>query len=149
MQYVNNSDLLAHAVLLVYCGQEVLINKNQISSYYSGNDTAVFVCTVMDANQYYGTDWSGTVFNCPSANSISNNMIFLPHEQFSSVAHGTCNAGTIVAEGTEVNGSLYTSTLTIAPVTLDMNGQTVICSVSGITIIGMVTLRVGVGGKYK
>ncbi len=101
----------------------------------------------MDANHYYGTDWSGTVFNCPSANSISSNMIFLSHEQFSSVARGTCNDGTIVAEGTEVNGSLYTSTLTIAPVTLDMNGQTIICSVSGIAIIGMVTLRVG--GKYS
>ncbi len=49
------------------------------------------------------------------------------------VAHGTCNDGTIVAEGTEINGSLYTSMLTIAPVTLDMNGQTIICSVSGDT----------------
>ncbi len=62
---------------------------------------------------------------------------------------GTCNAGTIVAEGTEVNGSLYTSTLTIAPVTLDMNGQTIICSLSGVTVIGTVTLRVGVGGEYS
>ncbi len=65
------------------------------------------------------------------------------------VARGTCNDGTIVAEGTEVNGSLYTSMLVIAPVTLDMNGQTIICSVelSGIRVIGTETLRVG--GKYS
>ncbi len=104
------------------------------------------MCTAMDANNYFGTHWSGTVFNCPSANSISNNKIFLPHEQFSSVARGSCNNGTIVAEGTEVNGSLYTSTLTIASITLDMNEQTIICSVSG-TVIGTETLRVG--GKYS
>ncbi len=144
----NSSELLTSTVLLVCCGQEILLgNKNQVSSCYSTNDTAVFVCTVIDANHYYGTDWSGTVFNCPSVNSISNNMIFLPHQQFSSIARGTCNDGTIVAEGTEVNGSLYTSTLTIAPVMLDMNGQTIICSISGITIFGTETLRVG--GKYK
>ena len=90
----------------------------------------------MDSSHYDGTDWSGTAFNCPSANSIISNMIFLPHEHFSSVARGTCNNGTIVAEGTEVNGSFYMSTLTIAPVTLDMTGQTIICSVSGIILIG-------------
>ena len=67
-------------------------------------------------------------------------MIVLPHMQFS---FGTCNDGTIVAEGTEVNSSFYTSMLTIAPVMLDMNGQTIICSVSGITVIGTETLRVG------
>ncbi len=142
----NKSDF---TVLLAHCGQEILLNKNQRSRCYSASDTTVFMCTVMDANHYYGTDWSGTAFNCPSANSLSNNMIFLPHEQFSSLARGSCNNGTIVAEGTEINGSLYTSMLTIAPLTLDMNGQTIICSVSGITVIGMVTLRVGVGGKYS
>ena len=128
---------------MAYCGQEIPLSNNQVPGCYSTNDTAVFACTVMDSSHFYGTDWSGTVFNCPSANSISKNKIFLPHMQFSSLARGTCNAGTIVAEGTEVNGSLYTSVLTIAPVTPDMNGQTIICSVSGITVIGTETLRVG------
>ena len=120
------------------------LDGNEVLCCYSVNNTARFSCTVNDPWHHEGTVWSGTAFNCPTSNSITNNRIYLPHSLFNTRAVGTCNGGTITGESAGVNGSSYTSTLTVSPVTLDMNGQTISCSLSGSTLhAGIRTLYVG------
>ena len=90
------------------------------------------------------TVWSGTAFNCPSVTSITNNRIYLNHLQYSSYARGSCNGGALSAESVGVNNSLYTSTLTVMPGSLEVpNGKTIDCSLSRVTIFGLVIFRVG------
>ena len=131
---------------LVQCENFTKVIGSESSGCYNINDTACFSCTVTDNSQYEGTVWSGTTFNCPNAEySITNNRIYLSHTDFTTGAFGTCNNGTITGEGASgvQTRNLYTSILTISPVTLDMNGQTISCSLSGSTVIGMEVLRVG------
>ena len=107
----------------------------------------MFVCSVEDSSHYAATVWSGTAFNCPSEMSITDNQIYLPHVPHSSYAYGSCNGGALSAEGIEFNNSLYTSTLTVMPGSLEVpNGKTIDCSLSGATIFGLVIFR-PVGGK--
>ena len=110
---------------------------------YGSNDTAIFTCTVNDETSTGGTVWSGTALNCPNNNPLFNNRIYLPHYDFNLQAYGTCNGVRILSESVGVNGSLYSSNLTITAITPDMNGQTIVCSLSGISIVGIKTLKIG------
>ena len=68
-----------------------------------------YECTVM-GRPGGATVWTGTTFECPG------NEITLLHHRFSSdngPAIGECNDGAIRGRSIRVNGSLYTSQLTI------------------------------------
>ncbi len=102
----------------------------------------MFVCSIEDDSHHAATVWSGTAFNCSSDMSITNNKIYLAHLPHSSYAYGSC--GALSAESVGVNNSLYTSTLTVMPGSLEApNGKTIDCSLSGGTIFGSVIFRVG------
>ncbi len=104
----------------------------------------MFVCSVEDDSHHAGTVWRGTAFNCSSVLSITNNQIYLAHLQYSSYARGSCNGGGLSAESVGVNNSLYTSTLTVMPGSLEApNGKKIDCSLSGAPIFGSVVFRVG------
>ncbi len=124
----------------------ILLGKNESTNYclYDENESLMFVCSVEDSSHFAATVWSGTAFNCPSEMSITNNRIYLAHLQFTSSAYGSCNGGALSAEGVGVNNSLYTSTLTVMPGSLEApNGKTLVCSLSGATIFGSVVFHVG------
>ena len=123
----------------------ILLSRNELTNYcYDENETLMFVCSVEDDSHHAATVWSGTAFNCSSVLSITNNRIFLPHLQYSSYAYGFCNDGALSAESVKVNTSLYTSTLTVMPGSLEVpNGKTINCSLSGVTVFGLVVFHVG------
>ncbi|XP_064391831.1 uncharacterized protein LOC135339611 isoform X3 [Halichondria panicea] len=123
----------------------IFLGRNKITNYcYDENETLMFVCSVEDDSHHAATVWSGTAFNCSSVFSITDNQIYLAHLQYSSFAYGSCNDGAFSAEGIEFNNSLYTSTLTVMPGSLEVpNGKTIDCSLSGATIFGLVIFRVG------
>ena len=121
--------------------------QNYVPDCFSNNDTVTYSCTLTDDFPISGTIWDGTAFNCPHSNPVIDNRIYLPHSEFDGVASGTCNKGAIFAESAGRNGSQFTSVLTIAPVTLDMNQSTVICSLLGETLVTASVLRVG--GRYS
>lgn len=78
----------------------------------------VFDCSIVGEGT---TVWQGSVFDC------STNDISLRHTNIASgVAIGVCNDGAIVGRGIAVNGSCYTSQLTVN-VNSAMDGRTVEC----------------------
>ena len=69
------------------------------------------------------TVWTGTAFDCPG------NEITLLHHRFppdNGPAIGECNDGAIRGRSVQVNGSLYTSQLTVT-VTADVIGESIEC----------------------
>ena len=129
----------------VFTQNTILLGRNEITNYcYDENETLMFVCSVEDSNHYAATLWSGTAFNCRCVLPFTDNQIYLLHSQYSSFAYGSCNGGAFSAEGVGVDNSLYTSTLTVMPGSLEVpNGKTINCSLSGATIFGLVIFRVG------
>ena len=96
-----------------------------------------YTCTVVGGG---GTEWSGTAFDCPLANSV-----ILLHARYSGgTAVGACTSGAIIGNGTSVDSSgtepCYTSELSVT-VSASMDGQTVVCT-RDVTVISTDSLRV-------
>ena len=100
--------------------------------------TVSYQCTVTDDSSrgVGSTVWNGNVFNCSSLSQISLN-----HPQFLS----GMSCGDLVAIGVRVNGTEYTSKLTLTA-TLEMNGRMINCTFSSIDLVGSDNIRVG--GEY-
>ena len=105
--------------------------------------TVSYVCTVTDPLDppVASTVWQGTALNCPSASDTTNNRIILSHNQFQSGGNaGVCGGLSAMSIGFSRNE--YTSRL-ILTASNELNGMTVICSLSGIFIAGNDTVIVG------
>ena len=100
--------------------------------------TVSYQCTVTDTtNPPIGsTIWLGSAFNCPSSSS----QITLLHPEFVSGVSASCGGLTAMSVG--VNGTEYTSRLTLT-VTTDLNRRMINCTLSGSMLIGSDTIRVG------
>ena len=87
------------------------------------------------------TVWLGTAFDCPPTN-----LIQLLHSLYSGgIANGDCTSGAIIGNGTSVDtsgaGTCYTSQLSVN-ISVNMDGQTVVCTRDISTLIGTDSLRV-------
>ena len=88
-----------------------------------------------------GTVWKGTAFNCVER----NNEILLIHRRFGlDGAFGTCNNGTIIAQGIGVENDSYTSQLSII-VSSDVIGKSIECVYDDYV---NTTVTVTVAGSY-
>ena len=103
--------------------------------------TVSYECTVTDPLDppVASTVWQGTAFNCPSATDSSNNRITLSHNQFVQ-SGGVC--GGLSAMSTRFSRNEYTSRL-ILTASNELNGMTVICTLSRVSIVGNDTITVG------
>ena len=122
----------------------------QISGCVCNGHNVTFTCNVVGGGN---TIWNGTAFDCPSANSISNNQIFLRHSSFGMLGEpsGVCNEGTIVGEGVSVESTHFTSRL-IVRVNSDVVGRSVSCIYDDTaqareTLVGITTIELTSGGK--
>ncbi len=106
-----------------------------------------YECSVTDPDGHGSTTWDGSLFQCPSRNSIIHNQIHLPHVLFTNDlildmctdTRGVCDGIFGVCDGifgvcdgifgcaTGVNSSVYSSLLNMI-VTSDMNGKSLLCS---------------------
>ena len=122
--------------------------------------TSVCVCIGQDVTFTCSIDgggntlYNGTAFNCPSANSASNNQILLRHSGFGTLGEpsGMCNNGAITAEGVRVDGTRYTSRLNVT-VSSDIVGMNVSCIYDDASrgmefLIGNIQIDLTSGGKY-
>lgn len=119
------------SVIIYSCTEGKLLTSFEQGSCIKESDTVTITCVLEDDEHFRGTEWSGSssIFECPSANTISDDMIYLPHysvngQPVSSI--GECGHN-IRAKINDVNGTLYTSTLTIHQTTLDMDEGNVSC----------------------
>ena len=107
-----------------------------------GYDT-VFECTAV-GNGF--TQWSGSAFDCEGL----GNEIFLSHDDFDRGIRKECNNGAIVGRNLQVNGSCYTSQLTVN-ISANLNGKTIECTYdSGRVLepIGSTTIMITTGSGY-
>ena len=109
-----------------------------------------FTCSVVGGGN---TIWNGTAFDCPSANSISNNQIFLRHSAFGKLGdpNGTCNEGAIIGEGVSIESTRFTSRL-IVSINAYIVGKNVSCIYDNTaqareTLVGITTIELTSGGK--
>ena len=80
----------------------------------------VFECTAVGDGF---TQWSGSAFDCEGL----GNEIFLSHNDFNRGIRKECNNGAIVGRNLRVNGSCYTSQLTVN-ISTNVNGKAVECT---------------------
>ncbi len=105
-----------------------------------------YECTVTDPLDppVASTVWLGTAFNCPSQAGSLNNRITIPHNQVLSGSTGGCSSLSAMSIGFNEND--YTSRLSLTA-TNDLNGLTIICTLSDVVIVGNDTIIVG--GEYN
>ena len=103
-----------------------------------------YECTVTDFNNppVASTVWLGTAFNCPSDSVTTNNQITLPNSRVRRAA-GAC--GRLFAMSIGFNENNYTSRLNLTA-TNDLNGMTVLCTLSRVNEVGNDTIKIG--GEY-
>ena len=93
--------------------------------------TVKLTCTVYDPQGHGATIWTGseTIFNCPSANSIESDQLFLRHSQTIGMTHPVSHCGCLITAElySMQNSSMFISTISITT-TSDMNGGYVRCS---------------------
>ena len=100
----------------------------------------IYQCTVTGRG---GTVWQGSVFHCDD----SDGSLTLLHSQFASEIERECNGGDVVARAISVNGSNYTSQLSLT-VTPEMNKKTVECAYdngSSVSVVNTTTVVFATG----
>ena len=132
--------LFLNLIILIYCGlfctDDAHCDKLQVISD----------CACPGSNITYECAINGggiTVWSAPECSDI-----FLPHSDF--LAHsGSCMNGQVVWNGKSIEGSCYTSVLTIINVSVSVSGQTVMCSLDDgnptTTSVGNTTILVAQG----
>lgn len=91
------------------------------------------------------TQWSGSAFDCPGL----GDEIFLSHNGFIDGIHKECNNGAIIGRSLQVNGSCYTSQLTVN-ISANLNGTTIECTYdtgSVLERIGSTTIMITAGSQ--
>ena len=118
--------------------------KDSLHCNYHGNcicpeSALTFICSASDG---IATVWRGSIFNCPN----SGNEIILRHSTFDHGIIRTCNDRAVVAFGTEVTNSSYTSQLNVT-VSPEMHNGTIECIQDGfnVTFVGVCTLILAIG----
>ena len=129
---------LHYCISLVFAKDSLRCNYHNDHTICPG-DILVFACSVNDG---IATVWRGSIFNCPN----SGNEIVLRHSTFEHGSIKTCNDGTVVAFGTEVTNSSYTSQLNVT-VSPEMHNGTIECVQDGtnVTLLGACTLTLATG----
>ena len=94
------------------------------------------------------TWWSGSGFTCPTNNPSNTIQLTQPTGAGASLITVPGSCGNLSAVNTNINGTYYTSVLTI-PTPLYFNGTTVTCrdGITG-TVIGNDTLNIQLACKY-
>ena len=107
-----------------------------------------YTCSIVGGGN---TVWNGSAFDCPSSSESFNNQILLRHSGFGSRDNsmGSCNDGTIVAEGVSAEDDYFTSQLSVV-VGPSIVGRQVTCyyenTVSEV-VIGNATIMLTTGGR--
>ena len=107
----------------------------------AGYDT-VYECTAV-GNGF--TQWSGSAFDCQGL----GDEIFLSHNDFNHGVRKECNNGAIIGRTLRVNGSCYTSQLTVNT-SASLNGTTIECTYDTGSIlerIGSTTIMITSGSQ--
>ena len=128
------------ASLLMFIGLQLgsigqLVSPEQATNgCLAEGTTVIYECAVNDTG-HGSTVWQGNAFNC------SDDQIVLNHSEYSRAGgvNGTC--GDLFAESVAVNGSEYTSRLTVN-VTEELDGKTFNCTLNETVDIGFVTIKV-------
>lgn len=104
---------------------------------------AIYECTAV-GNGF--TQWSGSAFQCQGL----GNEIFLSHNNFNDGIRKECNNGAIVGHSLRVNGTCYTSQLTVY-ISANLNGTTIDCTYdtgSVLERIGSTSIVITRGNQY-
>ena len=124
--------------MLLYTIDESKFRLPSIGDCACPGYTLTFECTVMGGS---GTIWRGTTFSCAE----SNDEIILLHSRFGLIgAFGTCNNGTVMAQGIRAENDSYTSQLSII-VSSDVIGKSIECVYDDYV---NTTVTVTVAGSY-
>ena len=93
-----------------------------------------YQCTVDGAGV---TIWIGSAFTCSAAS-----IALIHYTRFMQPNGAIYNCGDLTAMSVGVNGTEYTSRLTLTATT-ELNGRMINCSHNGVELIGTDTIRVG------
>ena len=137
--------------------------KGELFYEYIGNGTEpgeciregvvlTLACTVKDVEGTGATVWTGSdpIFDCPSANSISDRQVYLVHRVFQNPAVPDPKffcTDNVVGQVVEYNGTHYTSTLAVST-TRQMNAGVISCSSYYETEITG-DAQISVGGEFN
>ena len=117
-----------------------LSDLNKLSSCTCLSSDVTYTCAV---NGLGFTIWQGSAFDC----TAQLNQILMRHTSFESGTMGLCNGGAIVGRSLGVNGSVYTSQLTVS-VTSNLIGRMIECAYSliGATVIPVNSTMIAITG---
>ena len=100
--------------------------------------TVSYQCTVVGSLSPPGsTVWLGSAFNCFD----SSDLIVLHHFMYNTQTGARGSCGDLTAMSVGVNGTEYTSRLTLTATT-ELNGRMVNCTLNGVELIGSDTIKV-------
>ena len=124
-------------------------NNSEQVCILEGED-AIYECAVTDIYGSGATVWNGTAFTCPNPNNYAqDNKVLLLHRYFESGVSRSCNDGGILGQSTGKNGTRYISTLTVKRTSRNMNGKTIVCSLSGVVVVSAGVIKVRGKGCAK
>ena len=137
--YASVTDLDKHVSLLKAACPFFNITYPPMRTLLCPGDNITYTCTLSSNSAVLTTLWTGSGFQC---SRTPVNSIALPQSSSASLNTVPVSCGNLSAVMTNINGTCYTSVLTI-PTPLYFNGTTVTCKDGNFgTLIGSDTLNI-------